>query len=253
MAPSDFTDFGFNRIPLKDKTKKVQELFSRVASRYDLMNDLMSLGAHRFWKQTFIKRLPLKKGDTVLDVAGGTGDIAIGIKKTYPHLDLNVIVCDLTPSMVEEGRDRAINQGHLNKLYWTSGNGEALPVPDNSVDLYTIAFGLRNVADKEQVLTEAKRVLKPGGSFFCLEFSHPVLPLLSKAYDTYSFNVLPILGKYVANDQDAYQYLVESIRQFPDQETLLHKMKEIGFSETAYENWWGGITALHFGKKYKTL
>lgn len=249
MTPPDFTDFGFNEIPLKDKAKKVQDLFSRVASRYDLMNDLMSLGVHRLWKQKFIRRLPLKRGDTILDVAGGTGDIAIGIKEAYPHLDLNVIVCDLTPSMVEEGRDRSINKGQLNKLAWTCGNGETLPVSDNSVDLYTIAFGLRNITDKEKTLREAHRVLKSGGSFFCLEFSHPVLPLLSKAYDMYSFNILPILGKYVANDQEAYQYLVESIRRFPNQETLLHEMKEAGFSEAGFENWWGGITALHFGKK----
>ncbi len=246
---SKLTDFGFDEIPLKDKTKKVQELFSRVSSRYDLMNDLMSLGAHRLWKKMFIRQLPLKRGDTVLDVAGGTGDIAIGIKNAYPHLNLNVIVCDLTPSMVEEGRDRAINKGQLSKLHWTCGNGETLPISDNSVDLYTIAFGLRNVADKEQALKEANRVIKPGGSFFCLEFSHPVLPFLSKAYDAYSFNVLPILGKYVANDQDAYQYLVESIRQFPDQEAFLYKMKTAGFSETRYENWWSGIIALHVGKK----
>ena len=247
--PPDFTDFGFNEIPLKDKTKKVQDLFSRVASRYDLMNDLMSLGAHRLWKQKFVRRLPLKRGDTILDVAGGTGDIAIGIKETYPHLDLNITVCDLTSSMVEEGRDRSINKGYLNKISWACGNAETLPISDNSVDLYTIAFGLRNIADKEKTLREANRVLKPGGSFFCLEFSHPVLPLLSKAYDAYSFNVLPILGKYVASDQEAYQYLVESIRKFPDQETLLHKTKEAGFFEAGFESWWGGITALHYGKK----
>jgi demethylmenaquinone methyltransferase/2-methoxy-6-polyprenyl-1,4-benzoquinol methylase len=242
-----FTDFGFEEIPLREKAKKVQDLFGRVASSYDLMNDLMSLGVHRLWKQNFIHRLPLKENQTILDVAGGTGDIAIGIQKAYPHLGLKVMVCDLTLPMIEEGRNNAINKGILHDLHWCNGSAESLPIPDQSIDIYTIVFGLRNVADKEKALLEAYRVLKPGGHFFCLEFSHPVLPILSKAYDTYSFKVLPLLGKYVAKDQDAYQYLVESIRQFPDQQTLIDKMNTAGFKETAYENWWGGIAAIHWG------
>lgn len=241
-----FTDFGFKEIPLEEKAKKVQDLFGRVASSYDLMNDLMSLGVHRLWKQNFIHRLPLKENQTVLDVAGGTGDIAINIQKAYPHLDLKVMVCDLTLPMIEEGRNNAINTGMIHNLYWCNGSAENLPIPDKSIDVYTIVFGLRNVADKEKALLEAARVLKPGGHFFCLEFSQPIIPMLSKIYDAYSFNVLPLLGKYIARDQDAYQYLVESIRQFPDQKTLLQKMNNAGFKEAAYENWWGGIAALHW-------
>lgn len=244
-----FTDFGFKEIPLHEKAKKVQDLFDRVASSYDLMNDLMSLGVHRLWKQTFIHRLPLREKQIILDVAGGTGDIAIGIQKTYCHLDLSVVVCDLTFAMIEEGRNNAINKGIIRNLDWCNASAENLPIPDQSIDIYTIAFGLRNIADKEKALLEARRVLKPNGHFFCLEFSHPVLPLLSKLYDTYSFHVLPFLGKYVAQDQDAYQYLVESIRQFPSQEMLLEKMKLTGFTDVSYENWWGGIAALHWGLK----
>lgn len=242
-----FTDFGFKEIPLQEKAKKVQDLFGRVASSYDLMNDLMSLGVHRLWKQNFIHRLPLKENQIILDVAGGTGDIAINIQKTYPHLNLKVVVCDLTLPMIKEGRNNAINKGVLHNLYWCNGSAENLPIPDQSTDIYTIVFGLRNVADKEKALLEAARVLKPGGHFFCLEFSQPIIPMLSKIYDIYSFNVLPFLGKYVAKDQDAYQYLVESIRQFPDQKTLVQKMNNAGFKEAAYENWWGGIAAMHWG------
>lgn len=241
-----FTDFGFKEIPLEEKAKKVQDLFGRVASSYDLMNDLMSLGVHRLWKQNFIHRLPLKEKQTILDVAGGTGDIAINIQKAYPHLDLEVMVCDLTLPMIEEGRNNAINKGVLHNLYWCNGSAENLPIPDQSIDIYTIVFGLRNVADKEKALLEASRVLKPGGHFFCLEFSQPIIPMLSKAYDIYSFSVLPLLGKYIAKDHDAYQYLVESIRQFPDQKTLLQKMNYAGLKKAAYENWWGGIAALHW-------
>jgi len=243
-----YTDFGFQEISLGAKSKKVQDLFARVATRYDLMNDLMSVGVHRLWKRDFIHRLPLKPGQMILDVAGGTGDIAIGIQKTHPHLDLNVMVCDLTLPMIERGRDRSLDDGLARNLHWCNGSAEDLPIPSQSIDIYTIVFGLRNVADKEKALKEAARVLKPGGYFFCLEFSKPIVPMLSKLYDVYSFNFLPLLGKYVAQDQDAYQYLVESIRQFPDQETLRHKMQEAGFHEAFYENWWGGIAALHWGR-----
>jgi demethylmenaquinone methyltransferase/2-methoxy-6-polyprenyl-1,4-benzoquinol methylase len=242
------TDFGFTRIPLGEKTQKVQGLFSRVANQYDLMNDLMSLGAHRLWKQTFVKSLPLLENQSIIDVAGGTGDIALGILSHFPHLSPKVTVCDLTPSMVEQGRNKAIDQGILN-IQWCCGNGESLPFNDNTFDGYTIAFGLRNVTQKEQALQEAIRVLKPGGWFRCLEFSHPQHKTFQKIYDAYSFALLPRLGQWVAQDGDAYQYLVESIRTFPTQHLLCNMLEQAGFHNVEHENLWDGLVAIHQGVK----
>lgn len=241
------THFGFQTVTPEEKTSKVRHVFESVAQKYDLMNDLMSLGIHRYWKRQFIHQLPLKKNQRILDVAGGTGDIARLIQQTHPHLGLEVIVCDLTPAMVMVGRDRAINEGLVHNLHWVSGNGECLPIPDHSMDIYTIAFGLRNVTHIDRALSEAVRVLKPGGFFACLEFSNVDHPLFQKLYDLYSYNVLPRLGEWVANDRHSYQYLVESIRQFPAQDHLAQMMVASGFKQVSWQNWLGGISCIHIG------
>lgn len=249
------THFGFERVSGQEKTRRVSDVFRRVAQKYDLMNDLMSLGIHRLWKDHLVWALNLTHNAQVLDVAGGTGDIAFRLYKAYPHLNLNITVCDLTPQMIEVGRDRAINRGYINGfgldhgIKWVCANAESLPMADNSVDLYTIAYGLRNVTHISQALKEAYRVLKPGGKFICLEFSHVKTPMLEKAYEFYSFQFLPILGEWVANDRAAYQYLVESIRQFPDQETLAELMKSSGFSTVNWQNLCGGISCIHTTEK----
>lgn len=240
-----WTNFGFEHVSVEEKTRRVRDVFSRVAHRYDVMNDLMSGGIHRLWKDWFVQDLPVKAGMHVLDVAGGTGDIPLKLLKMYPHLDLKITVCDLTPSMIEVGRDRATNQGLLHSPDWVCGNAEFLPLPDESVDIYTIVFGLRNVTHISKALQEAFRVLKPGGTFVCLEFSKVTLPPLASLYDLYSFSLLPWLGEIVAQDREAYQYLVESIRRFPDQETLASLLKEAGFSSIDWQNWLSGVSCLH--------
>lgn len=249
MHKEEKTDFGFEQVFFKEKTEKVKNLFSAVASRYDIMNDVMSLGLHRCWKKTFVHRLPLRPNLHILDVAGGTGDIALTIQKLYPHLQLKITVCDLTFSMVEEGRDKSINQGLLKNLEWCCGNAENLPIPDQSIDIYTVAFGMRNITDKHQALKEAWRVLKPGGWFFCLEFSQVKTPILSKLYDLYSFQFLPRFGRWIAQNESAYQYLVESIRQFPDQQQWKETIENAGFQNVAFENFSQGIVALHSARK----
>jgi demethylmenaquinone methyltransferase/2-methoxy-6-polyprenyl-1,4-benzoquinol methylase len=241
------THFGFQTVTPEEKTSKVRQVFDSVAQKYDLMNDLMSLGIHRYWKRQFINLLPLKKHQKILDVAGGTGDIARLIQQTHPHLDLEVTVCDLTPAMVIVGRDRALNDALIHNLYWVCGNGEHLPLPDRSMDIYTIAFGLRNVTHIDRALREAVRVLKPGGFFACLEFSNVDHPLWQKIYDLYSFAVLPWLGELIAKDRESYQYLVESIRRFPPQEHLAHMMRQAGMQQVSWQNWLGGISCIHIG------
>lgn len=243
------TFFGFEEVSVEEKTSRVKGVFESVASKYDLMNDLMSLGVHRFWKHELLKRLQLKPQAKILDVAGGTGDIARLILEKFPYLDLDVTVCDLTPAMMEVGRDRALNKGHARGLSWVSGQAEALPFPDESMDIYTIAFGLRNVGDMEKALSEAFRVLKPGGQFVCLEFSQVQWPLWEKLYHQYSFKLIPSLGAWITGDKEAYQYLVESIRKFPSQAELASRMKDTGFTRIAYENFLGGISSLHLGYK----
>lgn len=246
---TDWTDFGFKQIPRPEKASLVQDLFSRVSSKYDIMNDLMSFGLHRCWKRSFIARMHLKEHDHIVDVAGGTGDISILLHKTLPFLNLRTTLIDLTPSMLEEGYRKAIDQGVIKNIEWVAGQAESLPLNDNSVDIYTISFGLRNVADRTKALSEAFRVLKPGGRFYCLEFSHMEQQHLQKIYDFYSFSVLPFLGKHIAKDESAYQYLAESIRNFPNCQTLIKELDDVGFSKTQGTAWAQGIVAFHEGTK----
>jgi demethylmenaquinone methyltransferase / 2-methoxy-6-polyprenyl-1,4-benzoquinol methylase len=242
--PGDTADFGFRRVHPAAKPGLVRDVFESVASRYDLMNDLMSGGIHRLWKQEFIDRLAPRAGETILDVAGGTGDIAAGIVARR-GAEGSVVVCDLTQAMLEAGRDRMIDAGVLHGIEWLQGDAEKLPIASSSVDAYTIAFGLRNVTHIDDALAEAWRVLKPGGRFFCLEFSRVDQKLLARLYDLFSFQVLPRLGKLVAGDRDSYQYLVESIRRFPPQDELVRRMAEAGFERPRYRNLTGGIAAIH--------
>ncbi|MFN3461349.1 MAG: class I SAM-dependent methyltransferase [Oceanibaculum sp.] len=241
--------FGFREVRAAEKHGLVQTLFGGVARNYDLMNDLMSGGVHRLWKSAMLDWLAPRPGMRLIDVAGGTGDIAFRFQDRGGG---PVMVCDLTPEMLAVGRDRAIDGGRLKPyaeggLAWVSGNAESLPVADRSFDAYTIAFGLRNVTRIDKALAEAHRVLKPGGRFLCLEFSHVVLPVLDRLYDAYSFSVLPALGQYVAKDRDAYVYLAESIRTFPKQEDLAARIRAVGFERVSYRNLSGGIAALHSG------
>lgn len=247
MNPKDkTTHFGYQEIPLQDKVEKVSEVFSSVASRYDLMNDLMSFGLHRYWKRYTIAKSNIHQGSKVLDIAGGTGDLAA------LHYDNGgeVMLADINEAMLRVGRDRFINRGVFKKISYVVADGETLPLPKNNFDCVTIAFGLRNITTKENALREMFRVLKPGGKCLILEFSKPVLPLLNKLYDSYSFNVIPKLGEWICKDRDSYQYLVESIRMHPDQETLKTMMQSAGFEDVAYDNLTGGVVALHYGYKY---
>ena len=248
------THFGFRTVAEEEKVGLVRGVFDSVAGRYDLMNDLMSAGIHRLWKTALIDWLNPRPGQHLLDVAGGTGDIAFRfLERARPrNIDSpppasRVTVCDINWNMLGVGRNRAIDRGILGGIDWVCGNAEALPVPSGSVDAYTIAFGLRNVTHIDRALADARRVLKPGGRFICLEFSHVVLPVLDKLYDTYSFEVLPRLGKWVAKDEESYRYLAESIRRFPPQDELAERMRAVGFDQVKYRNLTGGIAALHSG------
>ena len=259
------THFGYQEVPEAEKSARVRGVFESVADRYDLMNDLMSGGVHRLWKGAMIDWLNPRPGQRLVDVAGGTGDIAfrvierVGTARAGP-----IVVCDLTPEMIAQGRDRAIDRGLLpgpapgqvldqapgqppGGLYWACADAERLPLPDRSMDAYTIAFGLRNVTRIERALAEARRVLKPGGRFLCLEFSRVAVPLLSGLYDRYSFSVLPALGGWVTGDRAAYVYLAESIRRFPAQDALAGLMTAAGLDLVRYRNLSGGIAALHSG------
>jgi len=238
------THFGFREVDEAAKTGLVREVFDSVANRYDLMNDLMSGGVHRLWKASLIDTLKPRAGMDLLDVAGGTGDIA------QRFLDAgggHVTVCDINETMLRVGRDRAIDRGALRGMDWLVADAEALPLPDASVGAYTIAFGLRNVTHIERALAEARRVLRPGGRFLCLEFSHVSVPWLEALYDRYSFRVLPALGAAVAGDRDAYRYLAESIRRFPPRDRLAAMLGEAGFDLVTYRNLSGGIAAIHSG------
>ncbi|NCC22534.1 MAG: bifunctional demethylmenaquinone methyltransferase/2-methoxy-6-polyprenyl-1,4-benzoquinol methylase UbiE [Alphaproteobacteria bacterium] len=239
--------FGEKPVTPEEKTGLVRGVFDSVASKYDIMNDLMSGGVHRLWKDRVVREVRPRAGKTYLDVAGGTGDIAFRIHRKVGG-QARIILCDLNEHMLSVGRDRAIDRG-WSDLEWVTGNAESIPLPDNSVDTYTIAFGLRNVTRIDTALSEAFRVLKPGGNFFCLEFSRVNNPLLAKAYDLYSFNAIPRIGQMVANDRDSYEYLVESIRKFPPQHDLKKRMENAGFSRVAFCNLSGGIAAIHRGFK----
>lgn len=247
--PTDTAPFGFKDVPKAEKAERVRGVFSAVASKYDLMNDAMSGGMHRFWKDAAAAKLNPQPSELILDVAGGTGDIARRVKKLgaagakrrgLSPPEIHVI--DINSEMLEAGRKRGEDG-----LYWHEGDAERLPVDDGAADAYIISFGIRNCTDIPTVLREARRVLKPGGRFFCLEFSRLAIGGLEPAYDFYSFNAVPALGKLLANDQDSYRYLVESIRRFPDQERFLAMIQEAGFARAAYRNMAGGVCALHWG------
>ena len=238
--------FGFRRVNPEEKAGLVRQVFSSVAGNYDLMNDLMSGGLHRLWKDTLVRRMNPKQGMRLLDVAGGTGDIALRCyRKTEGKA--KIIVCDINPEMLEQGKAKALDQGVLSGLDWVTGNAETLPFPDRSIDIYSIAFGLRNVTRIDQALREAARVLKPGGRFFCMEFSPGVIPTLKPLYEAYCVNVLPLLGEFIAKDRPAYQYLAESILKFPMQEELAKRMEKAGFSQAKWTNLTGGIAVIHEG------
>ncbi len=244
MTDRETASFGFRDIPAAEKAARVQAVFASVAGRYDLMNDLMSGGIHRLWKTAMLDWLAPRPGTHLLDVAGGTGDIAMRFLDRTGG-EGRATVCDLSPEMVAVGRDRATDRGRLGEVAWVCGNGEALPLADRSVDAYTIAFGLRNTTHIDAVLAEAQRVLKPAGRFMCLEFSHVAVPLLGEIYERYSFRVLPWLGKLVAGDADSYRYLVESIRRFPAQSELAAMVEAAGLGQVSVRNLSGGIAAIH--------
>ncbi|MGD1879557.1 MAG: bifunctional demethylmenaquinone methyltransferase/2-methoxy-6-polyprenyl-1,4-benzoquinol methylase UbiE [Kiloniellaceae bacterium] len=245
------THFGYREVDETEKPSLVQGVFQSVAGRYDLMNDLMSGGVHRLWKNAMVDWLNPRPGLKLLDTAGGTGDIAFRVLDRLEQQghggEGQVIVCDLTPEMLAVGRDRAIDRGLLKGISWVCGDAERLPLPDRSVTAYTIAFGLRNVTHIDRALAEARRVLKPGGRFLCLEFSRVVVPVFAQLYDQYSFKVLPAMGGAVAGDRESYLYLAESIRRFPPQEDLVAMMGDAGLSQVRYRNLSGGIAALHSG------
>jgi demethylmenaquinone methyltransferase/2-methoxy-6-polyprenyl-1,4-benzoquinol methylase len=242
------THFGFKTVQENEKEKLVANVFHSVADKYDVMNDLMSFGVHRLWKRYTIEMSGVRKGHRVLDIAGGTGDLTYAFSKRV-GAEGSVVLADINESMLKVGRDRLADRGVAGNLEVVQANAEHLPFADNEFNVITIAFGLRNVTHKDAALKEMYRVLKPGGRLLVLEFSKPQNELLSKAYDTYSFKVLPRMGELVAQDSESYQYLAESIRKHPDQQTLKDMMHEAGFDRVTYHNLTGGIVALHRGVK----
>ena len=244
---SETTHFGYQTVPEADKAGMVHGVFTRVASKYDIMNDLMSGGLHRLWKEAMMDWLAPRPGQRLLDVAGGTGDVAFRFLGRAPGSQ--AVVCDMTESMLIAGRQRAEADQMAASLDWVVGDAMALPFADATFDTYTISFGIRNVTRIADALTEAYRVLRPGGRLMVLEFSQIPNDLLQKAYDLYSFNVIPVMGQVVAGDRDSYQYLVESIRKFPDQDTFASMIRRAGFEQVSYRNLTMGIAALHSGWK----
>lgn len=240
--------FGFEKVDPAEKTRRVIGVFSSVAERYDIMNDLMSGGIHRIWKNKFIRIMRPHARKKLLDVAGGTGDIAFRYRQKA-GADAQITVFDLNSEMLKTGQNRAIDRGYLKGFEWVEGNAEKLPFDDRSFDLYSISFGLRNVTHIDDALAEAYRVLKPGGQFFCLEFSNVDNPALRRLYDAYSFKIIPKIGEIVADDRDSYQYLAESIRQFPNRRALARRLKNAGFEHVKAVPLTGGIAAIHTGTK----
>lgn len=243
------TDFGFTQVQKSQKADMVADVFHSVAAKYDIMNDLMSMGIHRIWKRFTIDCSGIRPGQKVLDLAGGTGDLTAKFSRlTGPSGQ--VVLADINDSMLKVGRAKLRNRGIADNVRFVQANAEELPFPDNTFDLITISFGLRNVTDKDKALASMFRVLKPGGRLLILEFSKPQYKLLSKVYDQYSFRVLPFMGKLIAHDSDSYRYLAESIRMHPGQEKLKSMMEQVGFENVEYFNMTGGIVALHRGYKF---
>jgi len=242
-------DFGYEQVPREEKAKRVRAVFDSVATRYDLMNDLMSGGMHRLWKRFTLSQTGLRAGQCALDVAGGTGDLSAGMAEQVGESGL-VVLSDINASMLAVGRDRLLDRGLMRNLRFAIANAERLPFRDESFDCVTIGFGLRNVTDKPAALASMGRVLRPGGRLLVLEFSQPTVQALKPAYDLYSFSVLPWLGRRIAGDEASYRYLAESIRRFPDQETLLGMMRDAGLEDCRHHNLSGGIVALHRGHRY---
>lgn len=248
MSDEKTTHFGFETIPTEQKAERVAGVFHSVAAKYDLMNDLMSGGVHRVWKHFTIESAAVRAGQRVLDIAGGTGDLTKQFARQV-GAEGHVVLADINDSMLKVGRDKLFDKGVVGNTHYVQADAQALPFPDNHFDCITIAFGLRNVTDKDQALQSMLRVLKPGGRLLILEFSKPVSSILEKFYDQYSFNILPKIGELVAGDAESYAYLAESIRMHPDQETLKTMMSTAGFSRATYKNMSGGIVALHKGFK----
>ncbi len=246
--PDNTTHFGYQTVRAEEKAGRVADVFHSVASKYDIMNDLMSMGIHRIWKKLTIESSGVRPGHKVLDIAGGTGDLTMQFAKRVGEQG-QVILADINSSMLCVGRDRLMDKGFGNNIDFVQANAEVLPFPDNYFNCVSIAFGLRNVTDKDKALASMARVLKPGGRLLVLEFSKPTNELLSKAYDTYSFTALPMMGKLITNDSESYKYLAESIRMHPDQETLKGMMENAGLVNCRYHNMTGGIVALHMGIK----
>jgi demethylmenaquinone methyltransferase / 2-methoxy-6-polyprenyl-1,4-benzoquinol methylase len=242
-------DFGYEQVPREEKARRVRAVFDSVASRYDLMNDLMSGGLHRLWKRFTLSQTGLREGHRALDVAGGTGDLSAGMAGQVGDSGL-VVLSDINASMLTVGRDRLLDLGLMRNLRFAIADAERLPFRDESFDCVTIGFGLRNVTDKPAALASMRRVLRPGGRLLVLEFSQPAVQGLKPLYDLYSFNVLPWLGRRVAGDEASYRYLAESIRRFPDREALLGLMRDAGLEDCRYHNLAGGIVALHRGHRY---
>ncbi|GAA0304932.1 bifunctional demethylmenaquinone methyltransferase/2-methoxy-6-polyprenyl-1,4-benzoquinol methylase UbiE [Psychrosphaera haliotis] len=247
--PAGKTHFGYQTIDKNDKEKMVASVFHSVAAKYDIMNDLMSFGVHRLWKRFTIDASAVRPGNKVLDLAGGTGDLTRKFSEIVGPTG-QVVLADINDSMIKVGREKLRNKGYVGNIEYVQANAEALPFADNTFDLVTIAFGLRNVTNKDNALASIFRVLKPGGRLLVLEFSKPQQEWLNKAYDFYSFNILPSMGQAIANDKESYQYLSESIRMHPDQDTLKSMMENVGFEQVGYHNLTGGIVALHKGFKF---
>ncbi|MRJ42637.1 MULTISPECIES: bifunctional demethylmenaquinone methyltransferase/2-methoxy-6-polyprenyl-1,4-benzoquinol methylase UbiE [Idiomarina] len=245
----DTIDFGYKQVAKTEKQNLVANVFNSVAQKYDVMNDLMSFGIHRLWKRYTIDCSGIRTGMKVLDIAGGTGDLTAAFARRVGPTG-EVVLADINDAMLEVGRDKLRNRGIVGNVSYVQANAEELPFADDSFDIITIAFGLRNVTDKQKALESMFRVLKPGGRLLVLEFSKPVQPLLNQAYDFYSFNVLPKMGQLVAGDAESYQYLAESIRMHPDQETLKGMMETAGYDQVTFDNLTGGIVALHRGFKF---
>jgi demethylmenaquinone methyltransferase/2-methoxy-6-polyprenyl-1,4-benzoquinol methylase len=243
------THFGYTEVPVHEKSERVAEVFHAVANKYDLMNDVMSFGLHRLWKRFTITQANARPGQVILDLAGGTGDLTKAFAQKVGKQGL-VVLADINDKMLEQGRERLLNEGVVANVSYVQADAEKLPFPDNHFDCITIAFGLRNVTDKTAALRSMYRVLKPGGKLLVLEFSKPVVPGLGTAYDKFSFHIIPKMGQLICNDAASYQYLVESIRMHPDQETLKKMLQDAAFEDVSYHNLTGGIVALHKGFKY---